>query len=225
MSDLFLLVLLAALWLAILVPVVRRSRPDNWLGWLVSSGALAVIATLTYICVAGSRRRRLAAGALLGFLPLASAMVLAAGDWTGLWGFFMISHSSDPSVLVPNLTFATLAGAETTLFVAMVLALGRGAVAATHSRRWRLLCGGVLAITLLAGLVPVGYIYWSLLEPPPDVTRFETAPNHYHRIQEIANQVQTLNPKNVSLAELTIRNTNPAALGELESLYAELVVA
>src|SRR5262245_33963068 len=85
LRDLFLVVLVIAIWLPGIVEVVRNWQPTNWLGWLVSSGSVAVLA-VTARAASQTPRRWLHAGLLV----LALLEILVA-LWLGYTTFGIIA--------------------------------------------------------------------------------------------------------------------------------------
>src|SRR5262245_6723671 len=74
LRDLFLLPLAVALALPGLIEVLRNYRPTNWLGWLVASTTVALLAVLSYGCTRPPRRWLDVA--LLGFAIVETAIAV-----------------------------------------------------------------------------------------------------------------------------------------------------
>jgi len=217
LRDLFLLVLLIGLSLPGLVDVFRNYHPANWTGWLVSSTAVAVIALLTYASVVGPRRR-LTLLLLLIALPTWATAVRAAGDWTRVWDVFRVRlwFSADVATL-------SVMGAEFAIALAVLLALARIVGSPMISRQWRLACGSLLALLLAVSGCWLGWFYGQLLERAPRAVKVELTTNHFQRILAIANRIRTINPKELSVAELRLAVPTTTAPQEMESLLDELL--
>ncbi len=219
LRDLLLMMLVFGLWLVIWIPVVSHYRPRNWSGWIVTVVALAAIAVLAFGCITSQRRLR-AAGLLSCALPVIALAIWSAGDGVR---WHLIGIGGQTTTLVADLVFLTVAGAEVALIVFGVTMLARLAVSPTHGRRWRLVCGVVLGVLITAFTVPLGYLYVRLLERAPRVPNSGIPANHYHRITQIAKEVQTLNPLDLPVAKLRIAAPASPVPQQLEALYAELL--
>jgi hypothetical protein len=76
LRDLLLLMLAVGMWLPSLLDVVRHWQPTNWLGWLVSSVSVAVLAAGAFACTRMPQKWRFAALLACGLVEVLGALWL-----------------------------------------------------------------------------------------------------------------------------------------------------
>ncbi|MBW3600592.1 MAG: hypothetical protein KY475_25430 [Planctomycetes bacterium] len=219
LRDAFAVMLVAGLWLAILIPAARNVRPESWIGWSVTSGAIAALAALSCACVTGGRPR-IAWVALVCAVPLLAIALWAAGDWFGFDR--VIGVWWDVSKLPSAMAMLVLGGGLTAGIVMAFVALAQKAAAAGAIRR-RFVYRIAMASGLLAVAAVPAQVYWRWATPGPSVARFEVPANNYQRILKIAQQVSLLNELTRAVADLAYLepdNPTPKLLGPL---YDEVV--
>jgi hypothetical protein len=217
LGDLFLVTVAIAAVLPLAGELARHFQPFNPLGWIASAGAMAALAALCVRCISGPRRT-LAAVVLMAALPLTAVVVRLAGDWTGVWYQVGIFHDF-------NIDVGTLITLETHfgLVLLLVLALVKTFGSPLMLRPIRFLAAGALALAMTAILGWGGRFYAQFLKPVPQrAEKFVAVPNHYDRIGAIANRVNVINKKNVSIAELDATSQKIAAR-EMEALLTEVL--
>src|SRR5262245_20495176 len=124
LSDLLLLLLFIGMALALGIEVFRAYRPTNWLGWLTSAGALAILSVLAHACVAGPRRRWAIVGLILG-VPACAALAWCGGDLLRVWEIAGVWNSFPEDVVS-----LSIVGFEFVLVLMATLALTRALVSA-----------------------------------------------------------------------------------------------
>jgi hypothetical protein len=155
LRDVFLLMLLAGMWLMVLVPAAREYQPEKWSGFFVCTAGLAAIAVLSYASIDG-RRRWIWRALLAAALPAAVAAVLATDAHEETPGvpelFWVIAPSR---MILMTLTF--VAGTLPVLII-VVAALARKASTTAQAGRRAVFVGVLLAI-LLAAYLPSAYVF------------------------------------------------------------------
>jgi hypothetical protein len=217
--DLFLLLLIVGMWLPLLMEIVRNELPDNMVGWLVAAISLAVIAVLCQLVVNGPGRPW---AAVLFFcaVPGAAAATWASGDWMGLWDFVGVH----PLRMFEGAISLMIVALEFALFLIATLLLNPMRQPREQSVGRRIVSAGAFAVTLLVPAIPTAMLYWALLEHVPQATRYVMPTvNHYPRIVAIATQLQRLNPRELSIADLKAVAPTSTTPQEVEALYAELL--
>ena len=217
--DLFLLLLIVGMWLPLLMEIVRNERPDNIVGWLVAAISLAVIAVLCQLMMNGPGRLW---AAVLFFcaVPGAAAATWASGDWMGLWDFVGVH----PLRKFEGAISLMIVALEFSLFLIATLALNPMRRPREHGVGRHIASAGVFAVILLVPAIPTAMMHWALLAHVPQATKYVMpTQNQYPRIVAIATQLQRLNPREISIADLTAAAPTSTTPQEVEALYAELL--
>jgi hypothetical protein len=216
--DLFLLMAIAGLWLAVVVASVRNVRVLEWSGPIRYVAAFTIAGIAAYGVVFGERRRFWSYAAAAGATWAAVYLIGNSGDWLGL------ANVTAALTLLPQIANAF----AMTSVVAMVAICWFVTLLARFARSGsrllgRLLARGSLLMLAIATLPIWGILYWHMLGFMPLPPAIADEPNHYSRILDIASEVTTNKQDEQSLADLRAADPNSETADRLEQLYGELL--
>lgn len=217
--DLFLLLLIVGMWLPVLVEIAGNYRPSKVGALFVSAVSLALIAVFCQLIVSGPRRVWTAV-IFLCLWPSAAYGTWASGDWMHIWELAGVH----PRSVVDGVVGLAIVGLELALFLTAILALGSMWHAQRQSTGRHFVLTILLGLILLVPAIPTATMYWALAKRVPRAPKYVTPTvNRYPRIVAIAAELQRLNPKELSLADLKAAAPSSTAPQQVAALYAELL--
>ena len=222
--DLFLLLALVGLSLAVLIEIVRHLRPINWPA-LAAYVAVLVSLAIGFSAVAIGKRRRVAA-AIGGVGAIAGSMGLIwiSPDWLMIGHhFFEIMIAILSGLFGQANTVAQEAWTAELVLVLLAILLLLGLANQTRIASVRTMANSLLAAAALLNLLFFSLVYWKLFWLTPLPPRLTIEPNHYPRIIAIAKEVAASKQDDVSIADVRAAAPDSDVAVRLERLYAELL--
>jgi hypothetical protein len=216
--DLFLLMAIVGLWLAVVVASVRNVRVLEWSGPIRYLAAFTIAGIAAYGVVFGERRRFWSYAAAAGATWAAVYLLWNSSDWLGM------ANVAEVLTLLPKIT-NTFAMTSVVAMVAVswfVIMLGRFARSGSRPLG-RPLARGSLLLLAITTLPFWGILYWHMLGFIPLPPAIADEPNHYARILRIAEEVTMNKQDEHSLADLRAADPNSETADRLEQLYRELL--
>jgi hypothetical protein len=222
-NDLLMAIALLGVALATLLHIARslpaRPTPPRTATEIALPAIAVVMVTVLCWCLVCGPRRLLSAVGVTVVIPVLGWFMWPAVPWLHVldsdFGMYLIAPSGD--VDRRGLFMAILGHAEFAAFLTIALATMRLALPPTdRGRRWHVVQMGIGTL-IACGL---SLLYLQLLRFSPFPPPLVPAENHYQRIRQIAQRVEILNAKSVSMADL--ETSHPEAANELQSLYQEL---